>query len=49
MDAAAHALGDNGISVETLACPDLPHSIDEDGIAAGLEFLMGALGRTLTA
>ncbi len=49
MARAAQALGDNGISVETLACPDLPHSIDEDGIRAGLEFLMGALGRTLTA
>lgn len=49
MDAAAQTLGANGISVETLACPDLPHSIDEDGIGAGLEFLMGALGRTLTA
>jgi phospholipase/carboxylesterase len=49
MAAAARALGANGISVETVACPDLPHSIDEDGVAAGLEFLMGALGRTLTA
>ncbi len=39
MDAAAQALQAAGVPVETLARPGLPHSIDEAGIAAGIEFL----------
>lgn len=39
MDAAAGALKTAGVPVETLARPGLPHSIDEEGIAAGIEFL----------
>ncbi len=39
MDAAAGALQGAGVPVETLARPGLPHSIDEEGIAAGIEFL----------
>lgn len=47
MAAAAAALDAAGISVETLTCPGLPHSIDEAGLQAGAEFLYDRLGRTL--
>ncbi len=44
MDAAANALRKAGLAVETLRRPGLPHSIDEEGIAAGIRFLTQALG-----
>jgi phospholipase/carboxylesterase len=43
MAAAAKALTAAGVKVETLARPGLPHSIDEEGIAAGTQFLQQAL------
>ncbi len=49
MAQAASALDAAGIAVETLACPDLPHSIDEAGLQAGAEFLVERLGTTLAA
>jgi phospholipase/carboxylesterase len=39
MDAAAAALQSFGLSVETLARPGLPHSIDPEGLARGGQFL----------
>jgi phospholipase/carboxylesterase len=39
MGAAATALKAAGVPVTSLARPGLPHSIDEEGIAAGIEFL----------
>jgi phospholipase/carboxylesterase len=39
MAAAAQGLKAAGIPVETLRRPGLPHSIDEEGIAAGVKFL----------
>ncbi|HTP82142.1 MAG TPA: dienelactone hydrolase family protein [Alphaproteobacteria bacterium] len=39
MAAAAQGLRAAGIQVETLRRPGLPHSIDEEGIAAGVKFL----------
>ncbi|MBV8535871.1 MAG: prolyl oligopeptidase family serine peptidase, partial [Alphaproteobacteria bacterium] len=39
MAAAAQGLRAAGIPVETLRRPGLPHSIDEEGIAAGVKFL----------
>jgi phospholipase/carboxylesterase len=44
MATAATALKALDVPVETLACPGLPHSIDEAGIAKGLEFLARVLG-----
>jgi phospholipase/carboxylesterase len=49
MAEAATALGEAGMAVETLACPDLPHSIDEAGLQAGAEFLRERLGTVLSA
>jgi phospholipase/carboxylesterase len=49
MAQAASALDAAGIAVETLACPGLPHSIDEAGLQAGAEFLRDRLGRVLSA
>ena len=49
MAQAASALGGAGIAVETLACPGLPHSIDEAGLQAGAEFLAARLGSVLAA
>lgn len=49
MAQAATALGDAGMAVETLACPGLPHSIDEAGLQAGAEFLRNRLGAVLSA
>jgi phospholipase/carboxylesterase len=49
MAQAATALDAAGIAVETLTCPDLPHSIDEAGLQAGAEFLVERLGTTLAA
>jgi phospholipase/carboxylesterase len=43
MAAEAKALTAAGVKVETLARPGLPHSIDEEGIAAGTQFLQQAL------
>ncbi|MBL0932002.1 MAG: dienelactone hydrolase family protein [Alphaproteobacteria bacterium] len=43
MAAAEKALTALNVPVETLACPGLPHSIDEAGIAKGLEFLARVL------
>jgi hypothetical protein len=37
------------VAVETLTCPDLPHSIDEAGLQAGAEFLVERLTGTLAA
>jgi phospholipase/carboxylesterase len=39
MDAAAAALQAQGVAVETLARPGLPHSIDPDGLARGGRFV----------
>jgi phospholipase/carboxylesterase len=39
MGAAAQALQAQGVKVETMARPGLPHSIDPDGLAAGGRFL----------
>ena len=47
MAEAATALGSAGMAVETLACPGLPHSIDEAGLQAGAEFLRNRLGTVL--
>jgi phospholipase/carboxylesterase len=44
MDAAAQGLKRAGIPVETLRRPGLPHSIDEEGIEAGVKFLSRVLG-----
>ncbi len=49
MAEAAAALDAAGIAVETLACPGLPHSIDEAGLQAGAEFLAQRLGSVLAA
>lgn len=43
MEQAAAALKGAGVGVETLARPGLPHSIDEEGIAAAIEFLQRVL------
>lgn len=45
MDAAATALKASGVPVTTLGRPHLPHSIDDEGIAAGIEFLEKHLSR----
>jgi phospholipase/carboxylesterase len=39
LDAAAKALQASGFTVETLARPGLPHSIDPEGLARGGGFL----------
>lgn len=44
MDLAASGLRAAGIAVETLPRPGLPHSIDEEGIAAGVKFLSRVMG-----
>jgi phospholipase/carboxylesterase len=46
MAAAAQALAAAGVEVATLPRPNLPHSIDEEGIAAGIAFLVRAFGET---
>lgn len=43
MAMAEQGLRAAGISVETLRRPGLPHSIDEEGIAAGIKFLSRVL------
>ena len=40
MDLAATALDALGVPVETLARPGLPHSIDDEGLARGIEFVV---------
>ncbi len=44
MEAAASGLRRAGLTVETVARPGLPHSIDDEGIAAAAKFL----GRVMT-
>ncbi|PPR63160.1 MAG: hypothetical protein CFH10_00610 [Alphaproteobacteria bacterium MarineAlpha4_Bin2] len=44
MDTAEKILSENGFSVQTLRCPNLGHSIDEDGLVQGTQFLRTALG-----
>lgn len=44
MAEAESALKDASISVETLTCPDVGHSIDGDGLRRGGEFLCRVLG-----
>jgi phospholipase/carboxylesterase len=44
MESAAKALKGAGLAVETLRRPGLPHSIDEEGLAAGMAFLAQTLG-----
>lgn len=39
MDAAAQSLTKNGISVATLACPTIGHTIDDIGVREGLRFI----------
>ncbi len=43
LDAAAKTLASVGVRVETLARPSLGHSIDEEGLRRGGEFLTAAL------
>jgi phospholipase/carboxylesterase len=45
MAAAARALEAAGVPVETLTCPGIGHSIDEQGLARGGRFLAEVLGR----
>ena len=44
MDVAEKVLSESGFSVQTLRCPNLGHSIDEDGLVQGTQFLRTALG-----
>ena len=44
MTAAQQTLEENGFSVQTLTCPNLGHSIDEDGLVQGTQFLRTVLG-----
>ncbi len=44
MDVAEQILGENGFSVQSLRCPHLGHSIDEDGLVQGTQFLRTVLG-----
>lgn len=44
MTAAEEILTQNGFSVQTLRCPHLGHSIDEDGLVQGTQFLRTVLG-----
>ena len=44
MDVAERILSESGFSVQTLRCPNLGHSIDEDGLVQGTQFLRTALG-----
>ena len=44
MDLAAQGLRAAGLEVETLRRPGLPHSIDEEGIVAGVKFLSRIMG-----
>ena len=44
MDVAERILSESGFSVQTLRCPNLGHSIDEDGLVQGTQFLRNALG-----
>lgn len=44
MHAAAEALADAGVAVETLNRPGLQHGIDEMGIVAGIQLLRRAFG-----
>jgi len=45
LDAAVKTLAANGVNVESLARPGLGHSIDEEGLKRGGEFLTAALAR----
>ena len=44
MDVAEKILSESGFSVQTLRCPNLGHSIDEDGLVQGTQFLRTAFG-----
>jgi phospholipase/carboxylesterase len=44
MDVAEQILGENGFSVQSLRCPHLGHSINEDGLVQGTQFLRTVLG-----
>ena len=44
MDVAEKILSESGFSVQTLRRPNLGHSIDEDGLVQGTQFLRTALG-----
>ncbi|MEE2688926.1 MAG: dienelactone hydrolase family protein [Pseudomonadota bacterium] len=44
MDAAEKILSENGFSVQSLRCPNLGHSIDEEGLVQGTQFLRTTLG-----
>lgn len=44
MDVAEQILGENGFSVQSLRCPNLGHSIDQDGLVQGTQFLRTVLG-----
>lgn len=43
MNAASHALTDNGFDVDALTCPGVQHSIDNAGLEKGKEFLISVL------
>ena len=44
MDVAEKILSESGFSVQTLRCPNLGHSIDEDGLMHGTQFLRTVFG-----
>ena len=44
MDSAQKILSENGFSVQTLRCPNLGHSIDEEGLVQGTQFLRTTFG-----
>ena len=44
--AASAALQEAGLSVETLICPGVPHTIDPRGLSQAKEFLQNHLGRS---
>jgi phospholipase/carboxylesterase len=44
MDVAEQILSENGFSVQALRCPHLGHSINEDGLVQGTQFLRTVLG-----
>jgi phospholipase/carboxylesterase len=46
--AAESALTDAGVAVETMTCPGIGHSIDENGLRRGGQFLKDVLAGTMS-